>query len=120
MGLHYQVLRRIGVGDGAGLVQIVAEDHQAAAERLGGDVAAAELGQLAFYFACDGVCQERRGGHQHHLAVGAVLGLGEKIRRHEGRIGALVRNHQHLGGPAGMSMAAPRQSRETWPLASVT
>ncbi|MNM25059.1 hypothetical protein D3C81_354990 [compost metagenome] len=23
-------------------------------------------------------------------------------------------------GPAGMSMAAPRQSRETWPLASVT
>ncbi len=101
VGLNYQVLRGVLVGDREGFLKGGYINQRAALEALQGDVPAWQHLQLVVNLLLDLCHQRLGGGEQQNLRVDAVLSLREQICGHKGRGGGLIGDDEHLRGACG-------------------
>ncbi len=94
------MLRREGVGQRRRLGQVGGDDDAPlTGQRRGDDVVAAERLHLPGHFALHRLGQRARGRQQDGRGQRVVLGLGQQVGRHPGRVGRLVGDDHRLRRP---------------------
>ena len=96
-----EVLRSVGVGKGNHGVDVVKYHDAAVGKRACGDIGTGQKGELTRYLGIDLLGKLLTAAYEQRLAVGAVLGLGEEVGRHEVGTGAVVGHDHHFGRACG-------------------
>ena len=99
---HLQVLGGDAVGDGDGLVEVGGDDAAAvrAERRAGrGGPGVGEIVELSAELGVDGVAERFVGREQHDGRIGAVLRLDQQVGGEAHRIGSGIGDHHALGRP---------------------
>ena len=103
LDLQDQMLRRVLVAQPHRLFNGPDLQRHRMRNRPAHDVHPRQRARLRMHLRLDGLhlCLLKPHGNQHHLRIAAVFRLAEQITRHERRLGALVRNDEHLAGARG-------------------
>ena len=96
-----EVLRSVGVGKGNHGVDVVKYHDAAVGKRACGDIGTGQQSELTRYLGVDLLGKFLTAAYEQRLAVGAVLGLGEEVGRHEVGTGAVVGHDHHFGRACG-------------------
>ena len=99
-GVNLEMLSGVGVHDVQPLGQVIDHDDRGLGAGQRGGHALRVFGQrnLLLQLALDALGQGLRIRDQHACRQGVVLGLADQVGRHVARLGALVCQHEYLGG----------------------